>query len=217
MMTPNKVLNWAVTTGCYRLSSGCNSCPSYWEYFSEKKDYKPVIHEEILDEPLMNPQASAYEVAFGSDLFHSDIPLEFQRRVFEVMNKAHWHTFSVGTKRIARLALLHFNFNFTKNIQVTVPVESGEYDWRIDILRGLPAKRKAVSIVPMLGPFDEDVDFTGIDIVGAAPETWGYKRPCDPEWIAMIRRKCLEQEITFSGDTVVYSTEGDKAYAVRSV
>ena len=98
---------------------------------------------------------------------------------------------------------------------MTVPVESGEYDWRIDILRGLPAKRKAVSIVPMLGPFDEDVDFTGIDIVGAAPETWGYKRPCDPKWIAMIRRKCLEQEITFSGGTVVYSTEGDKVYAVK--
>ena len=215
MMTPNKVLNWAVTTGCYRLSPGCNSCPSYWEYFSEKKDYKPVIHEEILDEPLMNPQASAYEVAFGSDLFHSDIPLEFQRRVFEVMNKAHWHTFSVGTKRIARLALLSFNFDWTENIQVTVPVESGEYTWRIDILKGLPAKKKAVSIVPILGPFDDDIDFTGIDVVSAAPETWGYKRPHNSKWIEHIRQKCMEQEITFSNNTILYSHEGKKSHAVR--
>ena len=217
MMTPKEVLNWAVTTGCYRLSPGCNSCPSYWEHFSAEKDYTPVIHEDILDEPLMNPKASVYEVAFGSDLFHSEIPLEFQRRVFEVMNKANWHKFSVGTKRIARLALLGFNFDWTENIQVTVPVESGEYDWRLDILKGIPAKKKAVSIVPILGPFDNDIDFTGIDIVGVAPETWGYKRPHNPKWIEHIKRRCLEQEITVSDNTILYSHEGNKTHAVRQV
>ena len=217
MMTPKEVLNWAVTTGCYRLSPGCNSCPSYWEHFSAEKDYTPVIHEDILNEPLMNPKASVYEVAFGSDLFHSDIPLEFQRRVFEVMNKANWHKFSVGTKRIARLALLGFNFEWTENIQVTVPVESGEYDWRIDILRTLPAKKKAVSIVPILGPVDSDIDFTGIDVVGIAPETWGYKRPHDPKWIEHIKQRCLEQEITISDNTILYSHEGNKTHAVRQV
>ena len=61
MMTPTEVLNWAVTTGCYRLSPGCNSCPSYWEHFNTGKDYTPVIHEDILDEPLMNPKSSTYE------------------------------------------------------------------------------------------------------------------------------------------------------------
>ena len=217
MMTPKEVLNWAVTTGCYRLSPGCNSCPSYWEHFDKGKDYTPVIHEDILDEPLMIPKASVYEVAFGSDLFHSDIPLEFQRRVFQVMNKANWHKFSVGTKRIARLALLGFNFDWTENIQVTVPVESGEYDWRIDILRTLPAKKKAVSIVPILGPFDSDIDFTGIDVVGIAPETWGYKRPHDPKWIEHIKQRCLEQEITITDNTILYSHEGNKSHAVRQV
>ena len=216
MMTPKEVLNWAVTTGCYRLSPGCNSCPSYWEHFDKGKDYTPVVHEELLDEPLMNPKASVYEVAFGSDQFHSEIPLEFQRRVFEVMNKANWHKFSVGTKRIARLALLGFNFEWTENIQVTVPVESGEYDWRIDILRTLPAKKKAVSIVPILGPFDSDIDFTGIDVVGIAPETWGYKRPHDPKWIEHIKQRCLEQEITVSDNTILYSHEGNTSHAVRS-
>ena len=164
----------------------------------------------------VKPKASVYEVAFGSDLFHSEIPLEFQRRVFEVMNKADWHKFSVGTKRIARLALLGFNFEWTENIQVTVPVESGEYAWRIDILRTLPAKKKAVSIVPILGPFDSDIDFTGIDVVGIAPETWGYKRPHDPKWIEHIKRRCLEQEITVSDKTILYSHEGNKSHAVRS-
>jgi protein gp37 len=215
MMFPKEVLNWPVVTGCERISPGCNSCPSFWEYFDEGKDYSPVLHEPILNEPLLNPEPSTYEVAFGSDLFHNDVPLEFQRTVFETMNKADWHKFSVGTKRIARVALLHFNFKWTDNIQLTVGVESGEYAWRIDMLKGIPAKKKAVSIVPILGPFDRDIDFTGIDIVGVAPETWGYQRPHDPQWIENIRRNCFEQEITMSDNTILYSHEGNKSHAIR--
>ena len=215
MMFPKEVLNWSVVTGCERISPGCNSCPSFWEYFDEGKDYSPVIHEDIIEEPLLNPEPSTYEVAFGSDLFHNDVPLEFQRKVFETMNKAHWHKFSVGTKRIARLALLHFNFKWSENIQLTVGVESGEYAWRINMLRGIPAKKKAVSIVPILGPFDKRIDFTGIDVVGVAPETWGYKRPYDPKWIENIRQNCLEQEIAMSNNTILYSHEGTKSHAIR--
>ena len=217
MMFPKEILNWPVVTGCYRISTGCNSCPSYWEYFEEGKDYTPVVHEDVLQDPLMNPEPSTYEVAFGSDLFHNDVTLEFQRKVFEVMNKAHWHFFSVGTKRIARTALLHFNFKWTDNIQLTVPVESGEYAWRIDILKGIPAKKKAISMAPILGPFDNDIDFTGIDIVGVVPETWGYKRPHDPKWIDHIKRRCLEQEVTFSNHKIVYEQEGTKKYDPRPV
>jgi len=215
MMFPKDILNWPIVTGCQRISEGCNSCPSYWEYFNEEKDYSPKIHPEILDDPLMNPEPSSYEVAFGSDLFHENVPLPFQRRVFEVMNKAHWHNFSVGTKRIARTALMHFHFDWTDNIQLTVGVESGSYAWRINILKGIPAKKKAVSIVPILGPFDKNIDFTGIDVVGVAPETWGYKRPYDPQWIENIKRNCLEQEITMSENTILYSHEGNKSHAVR--
>ena len=41
------------------------------------------ISKVIIEEPLLNPEPSTYEVAFGSDLFHNDVPLEFQRKVFE--------------------------------------------------------------------------------------------------------------------------------------
>ena len=51
MMFPKEVLNWPVVTGCERISPGCNSCPSFWEYFDEGKDYSPVIHKDILEEP----------------------------------------------------------------------------------------------------------------------------------------------------------------------
>ena len=34
-----------------------------------------------------------------SDLFHKEVPKEFIGRVFETMEKAHWHMFQVLTKR----------------------------------------------------------------------------------------------------------------------
>jgi len=214
-MTPDKVLNWPIVTGCFRLSPGCNSCPSYWEHLEEGKNYSPVEHPEILEEPTMNPEPSHYEVAFGSDLFHLDVSLSFQRRVFEIMNKAHWHTFSVGTKRIKRLSQLSMNFEWGANICVTVAIESGEYEWRLDALKAVPAKTKAVSIAPMLGAFSPNVSFKGIDHVGAVPETWGYKRPCDPRWIEHIKKACIRDDVPFGMGHFVYNTEKDKKYAIR--
>lgn len=207
-------LNWPLVTGCYRLSEGCNSCPSFWEYEEQGKDYTPRIHEEILEEPLANPEPSLYEVAFGSDLFHGDVPLAFQQRVFAVMNEAHWHQFSVGTKRVARLLLHSPQFTWTDNIMVKVPVESGEYEWRIDKLRRIPAKTRIVSMAPLLGPVSKNLNLQGIDAVGVVPETWGYKRPYDPEWGENVRRQCLEQGVAFSTESIIYEKEDQRTYAI---
>ena len=217
MKTPAKgILNWPVVTGCERLSPGCNSCPSFWEYFDQRRDYKPVIHESALQMPLENLEPSHYEVAFGSDLFHRDIPAPFQKKVFEIMNEAHWHTFSVGTKRVARLLIDSPMFDWTDNIRITIPVESGEFEWRIGIAKKIPAKTKVISMVPIIGPFSENLDFRGIDAVGIAPETWGYQRACDPEWVKNVFDQCTQQGVPCGDETIIYKTESEKEYAVNS-
>jgi len=38
-----------------------------------------------------------------SDLFHKEIPDDFIRKTFQVMNEAHWHSFQTLIKRSARL------------------------------------------------------------------------------------------------------------------
>jgi protein gp37 len=210
----DSILNWPVVTGCARVSDGCNSCPSYWEYKRLGKSYNPVEHPEVLNIPLENPNPSHYEVAFGSDLFHVDVELAFQKKVFALMNEAHWHTFSVGTKRIGR-ALIHSSmFTWSDNIICTVPVESGQYEWRIDLLRHMPAKKKVISIVPILGPFSSDLDLSGIDAVGVKEETWGYRRPADPKWAEDIHRQCLAQKVAFGDTAMTYNKEGQDSYAV---
>lgn len=210
-----EVINWQVVTGCDRLSEGCNSCPSYWEYLEKGESYAPVEHPDAVGEPLMNPEPSFYDVAFGSDLFHADVTLNFQKMVFDVMNRANWHQFSINTKRIGR-ALIHSPaFKWTENISLAVPVESKDYEWRIDLLKRTPARTKMLSIAPILGPFSDDLDLSGIDAVGVQEETWGYKRYADPKWKEDIYRQCLEQEVSFGDGHIVYETEGTKKYAVR--
>ena len=63
-------VNWPVVTGCYRISEGCNSCPSYWEYMEEGKDYTPVHNVDALVLPFDTTEPTIFNVAFGSDLFH---------------------------------------------------------------------------------------------------------------------------------------------------
>jgi hypothetical protein len=38
-----------------------------------------------------------------SDLFHEDIPADYIEQIFEVMGKAHWHTFQAGCWRARRM------------------------------------------------------------------------------------------------------------------
>ncbi len=54
---------------------------------------------EMLEEPLRWKRPRMVFVNSMSDLFHERLPVDFVKRVFEVMQQAHWHSFQVLTKR----------------------------------------------------------------------------------------------------------------------
>lgn len=202
-----EVINWPIVTGCFRISEGCYSCPSFWEYTSEGKDYAPVCHPEQLDAPKKRASLSVYEVAFGSDLFEKNVPQEFIEKAFQVMNECPQHVFEIGTKRIDRVNSMSHLIYFSPNISLGVAVENENYLWRIDALREVSAATKYVSMVPVLGPMGK-LDLRDIDLVMAAKETWGYKRPAKQEWIDDIKNQCEEQGVVFSQETIVYDEGG---------
>jgi protein gp37 len=74
---------------------------------------------QLLPDPLADPLPDhipkMYFVNSMSDLFHKDVPDEFIEAVFEVMERAHWHTFQVLTRRPVWDALR------TGNIRVLSP------------------------------------------------------------------------------------------------
>ena len=138
---------WNPVTGCTKISEGCQHC--YAERMTRrlyamgqekyKNCFKVTTHEDCLDEPLSWKKPQIIFVCSMSDLFHKNVPDEFIIKVFEVMNKAYWHTFQVLTKRAERLEKIAPKLRWTKNIWLGVTVESDNQKRRIPYLINTPA------------------------------------------------------------------------------
>jgi protein gp37 len=193
---------WNIVTGCERLTPGCDNCPSYWDSKMNGWDYHPVFHEDRLSVPFLNQEPTAYMVALGSDLFHESIRVEQIASVFEVMHKTPWHHFEIVTKRIERMeAVSNRHLHWPENAVAGVTVEESRYNWRLDCLRGINARR-LVSFGPMTGRIGK-VNLDGIEVAGVIKETWGKPRPVKQEWIDEIHEQCAESGVGISEKVVI--------------
>mgnify|MGYP002634134578 CR=1 FL=1 len=191
-----RVKNWQIVSGCERLTPGCDSCPSYWEYLADDRDYSAMFHPERLVEPLKEKLPHRYVVALGSDMFHESVSIENLESIFEVMHQCPHHFFELTTKRIERAYTATKDFDWPKNVSMGVSVESGEYKWRIEYLKKMAPPFKVISMVPLLASMG-DLNLDGISMVGIQAETWGLKRPMLPEWAGEIKEQCKNQGVNF--------------------
>lgn len=129
-----------------------------------------------------------------SDLFHKDVPLSYVRKVFDVMRRAHWHSFQMLTKRAERLAELDPKLMWAPNIWMGVSVETDRYTPRIDDLRKTQAHLKFLSIEPLLGPL-AGLDLNGIAWVIVGGESGPKARPMDEAWVTDIRDQCRRARV----------------------
>ena len=86
---------WNPVTGCTKISPGCKHC--YAERIADRlwkgRRFTQVrCHPDRLEEPLRWRDPRLIFVNSMSDLFHKDVPLEFIKRVFAVMNDCAHHT-----------------------------------------------------------------------------------------------------------------------------
>ena len=124
-------MTWNPTTGCSKISAGCKYC--YAEVMTRrlqamgldkyKNGFEIEIHEDALDVPYSWKGSKLVFVNSMSDLFHPEIPLDFIKKVFQVMNDNPQHTFQVLTKRAERLYQVHEDLEWTNNIWMGVSVE----------------------------------------------------------------------------------------------
>jgi len=158
--------------------------------------FQLTSHEHALELPLRWKKPQMVFVNSMSDLFHEDIPEEFVHRVFDVMRRAHWHTFQVLTKRSERLEKLASRIMWSPNVWMGVSVESQEYTFRIDHLRGTPVNTRFLSLEPLLGPLVH-LDLRDIDWVIVGGESGPRARPMDESWVTAIRDQCRVASVPF--------------------
>lgn len=195
---------WNPVTGCTKISEGCRNC--YAERMARrlcamgqekyKNCFKVTIHEDCLAEPLNWKKPQIIFVCSMSDLFHKEVPDEFIIKVFDIMNKASWHTFQVLTKRAERLEEIASKLSWTPNIWLGVTVESNEQKRRIPYLINTPAYIKYLSIEPMITEI-KDLSLQNINWVIVGGESGPGARPIHENWVTAIRDNCIKNKVPF--------------------
>jgi protein gp37 len=197
---------WNPLTGCSRVSSGCDLCYAFalhdmrHEAYENGKDLptqyaKPFSEIQLfpqrLNDPLKIKAPTKFFVNSMSDMFHSQVPEEFIRQVFETMRKAHWHTFQILTKRAGRLRRLGQQLDWPANVWMGVSIELDSLTPRADALREVPAAVRFLSLEPLLGPLPS-LNLEGIHWTITGGESGTGARPFDPDWARDIRERCAD-------------------------
>lgn len=195
---------WNPTIGCTKVSQGCKNC--YAERVANDLKAKGIkiyadgfklkLMPSRLNEPKWLAKPSIIFVNSMSDLIHDDVPLDYIKKVFTVMNDCPQHEFQVLTKRTERLIEIAPELSFTDNIWVGVSIENDAVLDRLELLKKVPAKIKWLSLEPLLGPLP-NLDLDGIDWVVVGGESGEKFRPMDVDWARDIREQCVNKGVPF--------------------
>jgi len=161
---------WNPVRGCTKISPGCKNC--YAETFAERwrgipghpyeQGFDLRLVPEKLEEPLRWKKPRKIFVNSMSDLFQDGVPFEFIAQCFDVMARAHWHTFQILTKRADRMREFvewwlttengrDWFDGLPKHIWFGVSVENQEWaNKRIPELLRIPAAVRFISYEPAL-------------------------------------------------------------------
>ncbi len=210
---------WNPLTGCTRVTDGCSNCYAFALHdmrhaISLKNNGRwsadgPTMPKqyalpfsmvqllpERLEQPLHIKTPKKIFVNSMGDLFHSEVPDEYILQVFEVMRRAHWHTFQILTKRVGRLRRLTPVLPWSPNMCIGVSIENDSLTPRADILRPIPLATHMLSCEPLLSALPS-LDLTGIDWVIVGGESGPNARHCDPTWVRDLRDRCVDAGVAF--------------------
>jgi protein gp37 len=208
---------WNPLAGCAIVSPGCTNCyamrmaarlqamgmPKY-AGTTRKSGRRHVwtgkvnVDAATLSAPLAWRKPQRIFVNSMSDLFQDKAPETFIRQVWQVMARAHWHSFQILTKRPDRmLALLSKpGFPTLPNVWLGTSVENGDHLDRLNVLRRVPARIRFVSFEPLLGPI-ANPDLSDIHWVIVGGESGPRARPMEAWWVEELRDTCRRQNVAF--------------------
>lgn len=206
-------VTWNPTTGCDRVSAGCDNCyamtlakrlkamgQARYQNDGDPRTSGPgfglTLHPESLELPYHWRKPRIVFVNSMSDLFHARVPADYLRQVLKVMWDNPHHTFQMLTKRSVRMRRLSPELDWPPNLWMGVTVESADQLGRINDLKQTGASVRFLSCEPLIGPLTA-APLEGIDWVIAGGESGPRARPIDPEWVRELRENCLENRVSF--------------------
>lgn len=163
----------------------------------------PYLDQEELKAPLHLKKPARIGVQFMGDLFHKDVPWEFQIKIFESMASAGKHTYFILTKRPEQMRKFFqgcedWDPSEWPHLWLGVSVEDQKTaNERILILLQIPAAHRWVSIEPMLGPinlegyfYHKSFHLRSLNWIVVGGETGPHARPMEIEWARDVISQC---------------------------
>lgn len=208
---------WNPTTGCRKVSAGCDHCyaatlarrlkamgnPRYQNDGVDGPGFGLTLHWDKIEEPLSWKKPRRVFVNSMSDLFIAGISSAFLDRVFDVMANAPQHQFQILTKRPTRMVrevrriVDRLGF-IPHNIWLGTSVEDQHWaDKRIPPLVETPAAVRFLSCEPLLGPIRLRKYLTDIDWVIVGGESGPGFRALDLDWARSLRNECETSEVAY--------------------
>ena len=208
---------WNPISGCLMISPGCTNCyamrmaarlqamehPSYLGVV-RKSGKRPVwtgklhFNDAALEIPLRWRQPRRVFVNSMSDLFQDGVSAEFIKKIWSVMEQAHWHSFQILTKRPDNMhdVIKRSKLPILRNVWLGTSVESSNYVDRIKVLRTIPAAVRFVSFEPLLGAVGQP-SLKGIHWAIVGGESGPGARPLDADWVTAIQENCQKHGTAF--------------------
>ena len=194
--------------GCTKISAGCDNC--YAERFAERfrgvpghpfeNGFDLQLRPERLEQPLQWRETKMIFVNSMSDLFHKQVPFSFVDRVFDTLEKAHWHKFQILTKRSSRLRdyvnARYADGSAPHNVWLGTSIEDSSKKSRARHIQATNASVRFLSIEPLLGPIGK-IDLEGIHWVIVGGESGPRARPMLVEWACEVRDQCKAAKVPF--------------------
>lgn len=205
---------WNPTTGCRKVSPGCDHCyaatlskrlkamgnPRYQKDGPDGVGFGLTLHWDKLDEPLSWRKPRRIFVNSMSDLFHPEVSRDFLVKTWHTMASCPQHQFQILTKRPTRMARevsrLATEFGVLGHVWLGTSIESREWLKRAEWLRKCPSIIRFLSLEPLLGPL-KGLDLTGIQWVIVGGESGPGHRPMPTEWVRDIRDQCVKAGVPF--------------------
>lgn len=212
---------WNPLQGCRKISAGCQHCYAATLLATRLKGRYPGIADkrpdgrkgsspydftgkvtllvDALAEPINRKKPARYFVNSLSDLFFDAVPDWFIDQVFDVMERASWHTFQVLTKRPERMAdytvKRYADRKPAANIWLGATVENQtEHNRRMPHLKRVVAATKWLSCEPLLGQITLDLADVSWVIVGGESDSG---RKMEKAWATNVRAQCRKAKVPF--------------------
>jgi protein gp37 len=208
---------WNPIAGCRIVSPGCTNCYAMrmagrlqamgmqkYAGTTRKSGRRHVwtgrvnVDEGVIDAPLSWRKSRRIFVNSMSDLFQDAVEPSVVRRIWAIMERGHWHSFQILTKRPDRMLELLSDRSFAvlPNVWLGTSVESEAHLSRLDFLRRVPARVRFVSFEPLLAPIIEP-DLGGLHWAIVGGESGPRARPMEEWWVEKLQEACERQSVAF--------------------